>query len=38
MACTQLHVECCFAAMNSLASAPSVPKSLNGVIVSRGPM
>ena len=38
IACTQLQVECCFAAMTWLASSPSVPKSLNGVIVSAGPM
>ena len=37
IACTQLQVVSCFAAMNSSASWPSVPKSLNGVIVSLGP-
>jgi hypothetical protein len=38
IACTQLQVECCLTAMTSLPSSPSVPKSLNGVTVSRGPM
>ena len=37
IACTQLQVECCLVAMNSLASIPSDPKSLKGVIVSGGP-
>ena len=38
IACTQLQVVTCLVAMNSAASCPSVPKSLKGVIVSRGPM
>jgi len=38
IACTQLQVVSCFDAMNSPASRPSVPKSRNGVMVSRGPM
>ena len=37
IACTQLQVVSCLAAMNSSASRPSVPKSRNGVMVSARP-
>ena len=38
IACTQLQVECCLVAMNSPSPSSSVPKSLNGVMASLGPM